>query len=161
LVDYNNTSFQPSSPFRHATELSNILNMAQYIQKSILFLYCDDGRGHRLTYVSVQLLLIPLFLQLDLDLLCIARTAPSHSCPLKFMATLNLGIQCIGLMKDKMDDMFEEEVAKCNSLTTLREREKRGFKDAVRQYCTFKMFVEFLDRTIGVKGKEIHNIFGS
>ena len=49
------------------------------------------------------------------------------------MATLNLGMQCIGLMRDKMDETFEEEAAKCNSLTTLHERAKRvsGFKDAV------------------------------
>jgi len=91
---------------------------------------------HKLACVSAQLPLIALFLQLDLDFLCIVRTAPSHSWrnPIeRVMATLNLGMQCIGLMRDKMDETFEEESAECNGLTTLRERAKRvsGFKDAV------------------------------
>ena len=49
------------------------------------------------------------------------------------MSTLNLGLQCIGLMRDKMDEIFENEAAKCNSLTTLRETAKKvpGFQDAV------------------------------
>ena len=37
----------------------------------------------------------------------------------RIMSTLNLGLQCIGLMREKMDDDFETE-AKCNNLKALR-----------------------------------------
>ena len=66
-----------------------------------MFLYTEGGPDHRLTYLSVQLSLISLFLKLDLDLLCACRTAPFHSWrnPVeRTMSILNLGFQSIGLM---------------------------------------------------------------
>ena len=39
----------------------------------------DRGPDNWLTYISVQLLLICLFLKLDLNYLCAGRTAPYHS----------------------------------------------------------------------------------
>ena len=57
-----------------------------------------------LTYVSVQLGLISLFLQLDFYYLCAVRTAPYHSwrnlveC---IMSIVNLGLQCVGLEERK------------------------------------------------------------
>ena len=160
LVGYKDTSFEPSSPFRHATELSSILNMPQCSQKSTLFIYCDGGPDHRLTYISVQLSLIAMFLPLDLDFLCVARTAPSHSWrnPVeRVMSTLNLGLQCIGLMRDKMDEIFENEAAKCNSLTTLRETAKKvpGFLDAVLDSIAhLKCCLTSLTIQLELKGKK-------
>ena len=61
--------FQHSTPLRHACELYNILQSISS-SKPILFLYSDGGPDHRLTYVSVKLSLICLFLKLDLDYLC-------------------------------------------------------------------------------------------
>ena len=75
-----------------------------------------------MTYLFVQVALIALFLKLDLDFLCVARTPPCHSWrnPVeRIMSTLNLGLQCIGLMREKMDDDFQTE-AKCNNLKALR-----------------------------------------
>ena len=66
--------------------------------KPVLFVYSDGGPDHRLTYVSVQLSLICLFLKLDLDCLCVGRTAPYHSWknPVEhMMSLLNLGLQCV------------------------------------------------------------------
>lgn len=105
-----------------------ILSSDTHLQKSILFLYSDGCPDHRLTYVSVQVSLIALFLTLDLDFLCAARTAPSHSWrnPVeRVMSTLNLGLQCIGLMREKGDSDFETEAAKCNSLVALRDAAER------------------------------------
>ena len=68
-------TFEPSSPIRHASELFSLIK-TDVQSKPVLFLYTDGGPDHRLTYVSVQLSLISLFLQLDLDYLCAARTAP-------------------------------------------------------------------------------------
>ena len=66
-----------------------------------MFLYTDGGPDHRLTYLSVQLSLISLFLKLDLALLCACRSALFHSWrnPVEWtMSILNLGFQLIGLM---------------------------------------------------------------
>ena len=124
LVGYKYTAFESSSPMRHATELGSILCSNADFHKSILFLYSDGGPDHRLTYyVSVQVSLIALCLTLDLDFLCAARTAPSHFWrnPVKrIMSTLNLGLQCVGLMREKSDSDFEAEAANCNSLLALR-----------------------------------------
>ena len=37
------------------------------------------------------------------------------------MSTLNLGLQCIGLMREKMDAEYESVAGKCKTLTALRE----------------------------------------
>jgi len=84
--------------------------------------------------VSVQLALIAIFKLLDLDFLCAARTTPCQSWrnPVeRIMSTLNLGLQCVGLMREKMDDTFESEASKCKSLKELREAAKRrsGFRE--------------------------------
>jgi len=98
------------------------------LRKLVLFMYSDGGPDHRLTYVSVQVSLIVVFKTLDLDFLCAARTAPSHSWknPVeRIMSTLNLGLQCVGLMREKGDDELEAEADKCKSLATLRDAAKR------------------------------------
>ena len=60
---------------------------------------------------------------MDLDFLCAGRTALYHSWrnPVeRVMSVLNLGLQCVGLAREKMPEEFEE-VAKCNSLNKLRK----------------------------------------
>ena len=71
-------ALEPSSPLRHMTEL-RLLIESEAQSKSFLFLYTDGGPDHRLTILNVQLSLIALFCCLDLDYLCVARTAPYHS----------------------------------------------------------------------------------
>ena len=64
-------AFEPSSPHRHITELHNALQEQNlWEDKSCLFVYCDGGPDHRLTYLSVQVSLISLVLKNDLDFLC-------------------------------------------------------------------------------------------
>jgi hypothetical protein len=36
------------------------------------------------------------------------------------MSVLNLGLQCVGLARMRMGEEFENEVAKCNSVSELR-----------------------------------------
>ena len=110
LVGIKESAFEPSSPLRHSTELSNILISKHLDTEPILFLYTDGGPDHRLTYLSVQLSLIALFLKLDLDFLCVCRTAPFHSWrnPVeRIMSLLNLGMQSVGLMRKEMDDSMQ------------------------------------------------------
>ena len=109
-VGFKDAVFKPSSPIRHATELHNLL-VTEMGTKSILLLNSDGGPDHRLTYVSVQLSLIALFWNLNLDMLIACRTAPSHSWrnPVeRIMSIINLGLQCIGIMRSKLSDEFEE-----------------------------------------------------
>ena len=73
LVGLKEVVFEPSSPPRHIAELYDIVTSQDLQMKPIMFMYRD-----RLTYLSVQLSLISLFLKLDLDFLCVCRTAPFH-----------------------------------------------------------------------------------
>ena len=119
-------------------ELHKIIQSESAVySKPILFIYSDGGPDHRLTYISVQLSLICLFLQLDLDFLCAARTAPYHSWrnPVeRIMSILNMGLQCVGLARSEMPEEFEKEVSKCNNLAELRKIASKvsGFELAVQ-----------------------------
>ena len=75
-------------------------------------------------HISLQVSLFTLFLTLDLDFLCATRTAPSHSwrnLAEQVMSTLNLGLQCIGLIREKASSNFEEVVANWCSLVAPRD----------------------------------------
>ena len=116
-VTFKEGVFQPSSPMRHRAELSSWLT-TQLGSKSILFLYSDGEPDHRLTYVSTQLSLIALFLNLNLDL-CAARTAPNQLWrnPVeRIMSVVNLGLQSVGVMRKEMPAEAEKAIKNCNSL---------------------------------------------
>ena len=104
---------------------------------SIVFIYSDGG-----PYLLVQLSLITLYLKLDLDFLCAARTAPCHSWrnpAERVMAVVNLGLQCVGLMRGKMPEEFEEAIAGCNNLSELRKAAEKKNKPCpcrTRQHCS-------------------------
>lgn len=73
--------------------------------------------------MSVKLSMICLFLQLDLDYLCAARTAPYHSFrnpAERIMSILNLGLQSGGLARASMSEEMEEKIASCNSVSEIR-----------------------------------------
>lgn len=127
FVGLKDTMFEPSSSFRHMTELCQLIcslpNEFSISLKPILFIYSDGGPDHRLTYISVQLSLICIFLKLDLDYLCACRTAPYHSWknPVeRIMSVINLGLQCVGLAREELPEALESEVVKCNNLAELR-----------------------------------------
>ena len=113
--------FQPS--FRHITELSKILEQDEK-SKEILCLYTDGGSDHRLTYLSVQMALICLFLKLDKDMLIAVRTPPKNSCwknpPERAMSILNQGLQCIWLMHQKCAEHIEDELKNALAMKEIR-----------------------------------------
>ncbi len=135
-VGMKDGALEPSSPSRHMTELLSTIQI-EASTKPVLFLYTDGGPDHRLTYISVQLTLISLFLTLDLDYLCAARTAPFHSWrnPVeRMMSIVNLGLQCVGLAREEMPKEFEDIACKAKSLKDLRNSaEETGFRDAAVQ----------------------------
>lgn len=77
-IGLKENAFQPSSPIQHMTELNQILT-SQSDDNPRLLVYTDGGPDHRLTYASVQISLISLFLERDLDFLCAVRTPPHNS----------------------------------------------------------------------------------
>ena len=114
-------AFEPSSPARHSTEMATIINQ-EVPHHPILLIYSDGGPDHRLTNLSVKLALIGLYLKLDLDYLCAARTAPYHSYrnPVEqIMSIINLGLQALALARAKMPDEMETLAKKCNRLKAL------------------------------------------
>ena len=117
------TTFEPSSPSRHGTEIISILG-EKAIDYPVLFLYTDGGPDHQLTYASVKLTLISVFRKLDLDYLCASRTAPHHSFrnpAERVMSILNLGMQSVGLARRQLDEEVEAELQRCSSMSQIRE----------------------------------------
>ena len=123
-VGVKDAVFQPSSPLRHICDLSLVIN--RHFGSSIppiLHLYSDGGPDYCLTYVSVQLSLISLFLKHDFDLLCAARTAPCHSWrnPVEcVMSALNIALQCVGLMRKEMPGEYKNAISSYSNLGELR-----------------------------------------
>ena len=123
VVHLKEGSMEPSSPLRHATELLRCLEQEHSSAPPILFTYTDGGPDHRITYLSVQLTWISLFLKWDLDFLCAARTAPAQSWknPVeRVMSILNLGLQSVGLMRKECDEETEGLLKNCNSVKQVR-----------------------------------------
>lgn len=87
-------------------------------------MYSDRGPDHHLTYANVKLALISLFRKLDLYYICAARTAPYHSLrnPAEWvMSILNLGLQSVGLVRNRLPEELEKLAENCNNLGQLRE----------------------------------------
>lgn len=67
-------------------------------------------------------MLISLFIYLDLDMLVAAHTAPQNSYrnPVeRVMSLLNIGLQAVGVMRQKMPDNFEKVIHECNLMQEL------------------------------------------
>ncbi|GET62180.1 hypothetical protein GLOIN_2v1885121 [Rhizophagus irregularis DAOM 181602=DAOM 197198] len=82
-TSYKNTVFKPSSGIRHSTEFFSILS-DHYLNSTeippIMYdLYTDRGPDHRITYGSVQVSLLCLFIRGNFDMLIAMRTAPAQS----------------------------------------------------------------------------------
>ena len=133
-VGYKDAVLEHSTAIRHVSELYSII-LKQIENKSILFLYTDGGPDHRLTFFSVQLLLIALFLNLDLDLLAVGRTAPNHSWrnPVeRIMSIIRLSLQCVGMRRSKGSEDFKKAIQNANSVNALREAVKDRYGNKIK-----------------------------
>lgn len=86
--------------------------------------------------MSVKLAMICLFIELDLDYLCGAHTAPYHSFhnpAERIMSVLNLGLQSVGLARISMEDDMETAVASCSSVSEIRQvaNQREGLREAL------------------------------
>jgi hypothetical protein len=122
-VSYKDTVFQPSNAIRHATEFFNAIQMHYTSIPPIFCLYTDGGPDHRITFGSVQISLICLFLHGNFDLLIALRTAPYHSWANpaeRIMSIINLGLQEVAIMRDMMSEDLEEIFKKADTLEEIR-----------------------------------------
>jgi hypothetical protein len=112
--------FEPSSAVRHAAELYEIVDKTN---KPYLFLYTDGGPDHQVKFIKTQLA---------------PSTPPGHSWknPVeRIMSILNLGLQCVGLMRQEMDAGLEEIMSKCNSMNDIRKAAEKtpDLKEGLKQ----------------------------
>lgn len=124
-VGLKDSTFEHSSPIRHATELKQILENHVTPIQPLLVMYMDGGPDHRLTYASVQQSLLALFIQLDLDFLCAVRTPPHNSWKNpaeRIMSILNLALQGVGMVRPKTT--HEDQLQKCKNMKQIRELAK-------------------------------------
>lgn len=123
FVGVKDLALEPSSPLRHITELKDIL-MGEGIDKPILCMYSDGGPDHRVTYLSVQLSIICVFLSGNYDMIIAARTPPMGSWknpPERIMSILNLALQAVGLMRKETSSVCEQKLKSASGLSQLRD----------------------------------------
>lgn len=105
---------QPSSALCHSAELSKIVLQeccATSSNKSVLVVMSDGGPDHRLSYGSVQVALLALFIRLNLDVLITVRTCPYQSwsnTAERVMSLLNLALQNVSLERQAMSEECEK-----------------------------------------------------
>lgn len=142
---------------------TSVLSLARMESHHILFVYADGGPDHRLSYVTVRLSLVALFVNLGLDVLIAGQTAPSHSWanPVeRIMSVINLGLQCIGIMQAKMGDAFEKHVQGCKNLKQIRLACKDHIDDVAQSLAPMKELLSSILRRLQLKGKKF-DLFNS
>jgi hypothetical protein len=132
----------------------------------------DGGPDHRVTFETVKLSLVQLFIQLDLDMLVALRTAPNHSWmnpAERCMSILNLALQHVALARTEMDSAYENSVKHKCSLNAVRNLAniKTGFREAFAEsvgnvvelvnarFKRMKLKNEYLETYTGIPDEEI------
>lgn len=95
----------------------------------ILCLYTDGGPDHQITFGSVQISLLCLFLRGNFDILIALQTAPYHSWANpaeRIMSIINLGLQGVAIMRDEMSSYLEKIFEKADTLEQIREAAKKN-----------------------------------
>ena len=120
---------QPSSPLRHSTELASLL-LKHYSDdglvstKPVLVVVSDGGPDHRITYASVQVALICLFISLNLDMLVVGRTCPYQSwqnIAERIMSTLNLALMNVSLARKELPQALELLIRNKKTMAEVRQ----------------------------------------
>ena len=130
---------QPSSPYRHSVELVHLIKgIPQDDSKPVLVILSDGGPDHRLCYGSVQISMIALFSKLNFSVLICMQMCPYQSWTNpaeRVMSTLNLALQNVSLMREKMDNEMEVAIKYKNNLAAIRSTidEKPGLEKAVQE----------------------------
>ena len=113
--------FQQATPFRHAAVLSKLLFKSEMVPL-VLLKFTDRETDQRNTLESVRCACICFFRELNLDMLVLARCAPSHSYTKpaeRVMSILNVGLQNVALERSSWPDAVEQKLRQCNSMTDI------------------------------------------
>ena len=115
---------QPSSAFRHTTELTELIQINYPSVKPVMVLVSDGGPDHRVTFKSVQVANLCMFMALDLDMLVCVRTFPYQSwqnIAERVMSTLNFALQNVSLARSSMTEPFESLVRNKNTMQNIHD----------------------------------------
>ncbi len=113
---------------------------------------------HRLTYSSVQISLIDIFLARDLDFLCAVSTPPYNSWKNpaeRIMSILNIGLQSVGIMRNKTCS-YEDSLKNLNTLSDIRSlgQKEPALKEEVKDALEpMKALLHGLFSRLKIKGK--------
>ena len=114
---------QASTALRGVAEMGKILDL-DGSQASRFFAITDGGEDRRMDYLPVQKSLIGLFFHRDMDEVLVCRPAAgfSYRNPVERVhAIANLGLQSVGIMRQKMSADIEERIRNYNSNEELRK----------------------------------------
>lgn len=102
--------------------LENHICAEGILKKKILLLYTDGGPDHRVTYGSVQVSLVCVFIQLNLDILIAVQTAPGNSWInlVESLPVLNLALQNVALKRSQMNPQMESLIKSKNTMADVR-----------------------------------------
>lgn len=118
----NDSIFQMSSPFRHGAAIAKLLAQST---APIVMKFTDGGTDQRNTLESVKCATICLFVEMNLDMVILARCAPGHSWTNpaeRVMSILNLGLQNCALERPRCDDDAEKVFNRCGSMADMRKQ---------------------------------------
>ncbi|XP_076103163.1 uncharacterized protein LOC143072213 [Mytilus galloprovincialis] len=127
-VIYKDSIFMPSSPWRHATEICQMLQASGEVPPLVI-LFSDGGPDHRITYHAVKLSLIVMFKKLDLDMLVAGRTAPGNSWvnpAERIMSLLNIAAQNVAFTRSEMNSEMEQIIKSANSMSEIRSKAEKN-----------------------------------
>lgn len=102
--------------------MRHIVEISQIIKDPILVMFSDGGGDHKLTFVSVQLGFLSLFIKYKLSHIVAGRCAPCQSYidPVeRVMSVLNLGLQSVGVMRQEMQSGFEKQISGLNTMADI------------------------------------------
>ena len=141
---------QRSSALRDVVEMEKNLK-SQRISASRFYTISDGGGDRRVDYLSVKKALIGMFLVHDLDELIICCTAAGHSYQNLvelIHAIANLGLQSVGMMRQKMSPDMENLVKNCTS--------NEGPRKTIEHHSGLK---EALDESLSVPIDLLKSVF--
>ena len=158
-LDSKKICFEPSSPIRHITEIYRIIK-DKVKNKEVICLY-THGPDRRVTYISVQIALIVLFLKTNADMVIAVRTPPQHSWKdpaERIMSILNTGLQATGLMHEKINIPALEH--KLKSAKNMKERqlayEIEGLEEGIKSsMLSVKQLLNNIFGQLKLKGKPL------
>ena len=116
--------YRGTTAWRGVAELYEPLKGYYQTVPQRVYIYADGGGDRRITFLRVQMALIAMFLSLDLDELISARPAAGHSFRNpgeRCHAIANLGLQNVGMMRQRMGPEDENIMKNLNNTEEIRK----------------------------------------